>query len=442
VSDGELAAQGAERGPSLQSALSAVRKAKRAAVNLRAARRQLEQAAQVGEARGMVAALEAKESARRSYRHWHGRASRLVQALRTTPTASTYMPSESEYLQTAEGVADPDSTMESKALSAITRTKQAALALENSRSAVVRLKQLGDVKGASAALKAELEAKRAFVTARQAALPVVAEARAKYDRTQGTAIQSMARDVARQTWRSMTGKRLVAESAATKRAAKKVGYDFAIPERQIKDVKRARLAVARKYLHEAKKAEEAAAKEQHNSDEAVHEVEEPLKAEGKLARYAQLAKAAMQHTLAAQDNVHQRINALKRAAARFADDGKKAGSRGTGGHGRGRDESPEDTISNAERQVASSMRTVNNAAQKFGLGDNSWNSKIKNLLKNGQTAAAQEAAQQYVNNHVGREVTMTKQRSSIHSAAAQVKSAQEKILKAAQKQQKPSKALA
>lgn len=286
--------------------------------------------------------------------------------------------------------------VEARALRAVTHTKQAAIALRTTLQAVVRLQELGDTAGAAAALKAEQQAKKAFVAARATSAPLVAEARANYEATQGTQIQGLAKQVARDTWRTMTGAPLPPAVPGDGLRATPGAQRQAI-------VRRSSAAVARDYAAEARHAQAAAIGAQRRADK-VALLPPALKSEAvangnpavaAIAKYAKQAQDAMTATQAAKEVVQQQLKEIKaeRAAlaktknATVAQVAMKAGG-------------PSSVISKAEHDVSDSMRIVEDAANKRGMVDHSWKARIGDMIKSGRTAEANQAAKRLVQKRI------------------------------------------
>lgn len=358
---------------------------------------------------------------------------------------------------------DDPSAVEARALKAVSHTTQAGKALQSSREAVVRLQQLGDIAGASAAIQAEHHAKRAFIAARAVSAPLVAEARANYEAAQGSEIQQVAKQVAQDTWRTMTGRPLSTRDAtnAAQDSVASIGSREAA-------VTRATMQVANSYAQQAHDAQWRAIQAQRSVDNqgarganggAAYGGQAPpggqlpppgyaappqapaAVAYGQglgtidsgndvtaVARYAKQAQDAMKATQDAQALMKQQLDEMRKERKEMA--AKAAAKNATnvpGDKPTSAQAEAESVISNAEQDVASSMRTVEEAAQQRGLADNSWKNRIGDMLKSGQSAEADEAAQAYVQNHVDSAAATAVGGSSIDDAAKQVEDAQRTI---------------
>jgi len=320
---------------------------------------------------------------------------------------------------------DPQ-VVEARALRAVARAKQAAQALQDSRRVVVRLQELGDTVGAAAALRGEEQAKRAFITARAVSAPLVAEARANYEANQGSEIQDVAKQVAQDTWRSMTGVPLRDERGM---------YSDPTVARSVdsrrEDIRRASLQVAGGYAAQARQAQAGAIAAQRQMDSMAYQAGQQPGGDMMggdpsiiaIAKYAKQAQDAMRVTKATQAEIAKQMEALKRerqalAANRTAvEEAKKPD---------GGDEAS-DVIGNAEVDVAGAMRTVEQAAQQRGLVDNSWKSRIGDMVKTGNHAAANQAAKDYVQNHVDNAANRVVGSDVINSASDEVAKAQKII---------------
>jgi hypothetical protein len=333
---------------------------------------------------------------------------------------------------------DP-AVVEARALQAVEHTKKAAKALQYTRAAIVRLQELGNTAGVAAALKAEAQAKRAFIRARETSAPLVAEARSNYEANQGTEIQAVAKQVAQDTWRSMTGVPLARnplDAAAPSRIASEgVGAREAA-------IRHATYQVAGDYVTQARQARTAAIDAQRRLDGTISGGRElpasrdrlaPIRgnpAVSQIARYAQQARNAMQATKAAQASVEAHMAALKKQ--REALEASKTNQTIVANHTSAMDEAS-GVIANAEQNVAESMRTVEAAAMKRGMTDNTWRSRIGGLLKNGQPAEADQAAQDYVQQRINHVAASVVHHSTIDAAVDQIQNAQQQIDAAAKK---------
>merc|ERR1712139_427780 len=94
------------------------------------------------------------------------------------------------------------------------------------------------------------------------------------------------------------------------------------------------------------------------------------------------------------------------------------------------EQSPANVIAGAERDVAASMHDVATAAERHGMTDNSWHTRIGGMLKNGLTAQASQAAHDYVEKRINSEVSSKLQHATVNRANAQINAAQ-KIIEAA-----------
>lgn len=329
---------------------------------------------------------------------------------------------------------DPE-VVEANALKAVARTKQAAMALQSTRSAVMRLEQLGDTVGVAAALKAEQAAKGAFISARETSAPLVSEARANYEANQGSEIQSVARQVAQDTWRSMTGIPL-----ANTPLDAAVGTPIADADSRAAVVRQASMTIAGKYVRQARQARAKAIEAQRHIDGLNTGAQQPSYPQDALAPirgnpavsvvagYAQKAQAAMRSAQAAEKAIEVQKKYLKdkqeaikqaKAKTKSAAESKPADEAG-------------EVIANAEQDVASSMRAVQAAAMKRGMTDNTWKSRIGGMLKNGQAAEADQAAKEYVQQHIEHAASKVIGSSAIHAAANEVANAQAGITKIAE----------
>jgi hypothetical protein len=343
---------------------------------------------------------------------------------------------EFSFVQTQLGYGDSHThdpaEVEARALKAVTHTKQAAIALRTTRQAVVRLQQLGDTTGAIAALKAEHQAKQAFLAARATSAPLVAEARANYEATQGTQIQSLAKQVAQDTWRTMTGTPL---PPAVPGPGRLQGVS---KSRRQYLVRRSSAAVARDYAAEAHKAQAAAIKAQRTADKTalmppavrIAHIANGNPAVAAVAKYAQQAQSAMAATQAAKKAMEAQLKELKAERAAIAKaNASKADAATVPASG------PEQVIANAEKDVADSMRVVQDAATKRGMVDNSWKDQIGDMIKNGQTAEANQAAERDVDGHIDRDAAkrVGNGASALKAASESVSQAMSTVKKAAKK---------
>jgi len=294
--------------------------------------------------------------------------------------------------------------VEANALRAVEHTKKAAVALRTTRQAVIRLQELGDTAGATAALRAEQHAKRAFVAARATSAPLVAEARANYEATQGTQIQGLAKQVAQDTWRTMTGTPL--PPAVNPRDEQDGGLRIYSGSGRADIVRRSSADVARDYASEARQAQAAAVGAQRKSDKVAllppalktKALEQGNPAVAAIARYAKQAQDAMAATTAAKEVVQQQLKEIKEERTALEKSKNEtvaqAALKGSAPGGAA------DVITTAEHDVSNSMRIVEDAANKRGMVDNSWKARIGDMIKGGQTAAAHEAASHYVQKQI------------------------------------------
>jgi len=468
-----------------------------AAKALRAARQVVVEMAALHNPEKTEKAMQAEVNAKALYSEQHLRASRLLalvqhlKATRKIPLAqpsSVAQPAESprssqlvesaerevSHLDDAQGPSDEipmnelataetaavsgdPALIESRALTAITRTHKAAQAVRNARSVVMRLQELGDTAAAAEALKVEQKATRAFTAARLASAPLVNEARANYEATQGTQIQRMAKKIAKDTWESMTAGAPLANSmppwtaghptphttyTATPGVRSRYRRGGVLPLAQRPNglpwrqrvQRHANMAVARKYAAAAQRAQAAAYATQKRA--AAYQARHlPAGAVTAVARYAQKAKAAMKAAKLAQTRLQKAEKAQKkqRAARRKGKrrEQRRARHHSLTKHGHVSDKlkhsSPSSIIAGAERAVANSMHVVATAANRHGLTDNTWHTRIADMLRNGQTAEAAQAAKEYAQQRIHQAVSSKIQGTGIASAKAEIKSAEKKI---------------
>lgn len=340
--------------------------------------------------------------------------------------------------------------IEAQALQAVSRTRKAAQALESTRKAVVRMQQLGNTVGAATALRAEQDAKRAFIKARQTSEPLVAEARANYEANQGSEIQAVAKQVAQDTWRTMTSSPL----AHTSEVDEAVYGDSMDPlsdrmaSRSSREhiVNRAALETARDYAGQAHQSQIDALRAQmkmdgnYPSDKQKGRYPQPHPgladpnnpAMNAVARYAKQAHDAMQATKAAQDSVQKQLDEIKKErAALAAAQAKNATEAGKKVPAVSKEAS--EVISGAEADVSAAMHVVENAATTRGMKDNSWKSRIGDMIKDGRAAEADQAAKQYVQKSINHAISAQVQSGPVDTAASQVANAQAAVNAAAAK---------
>ena len=281
---------------------------------------------------------------------------------------------------------DP-AVVEARALKAVTRTKRAALALQTVRQAVVRLEKLGDAQGTAAALKAEQSAKTTFLKAREVSTPLVAEARANYEATQGTEIQKVAREVAQDTWRSMTGSPLKPGHASTVQEEEGLRYGTLKSQIRRAAIEKVKRKIANDYREQAHRAQMNAIAAQRKIDSLPAGSETHVAA---IAKYAESAKKSLAATNAAKENAEAANARILKAET---DEKKKKLKEKSVPKA---SKTAEETIAQAESDVAASMQTVEDAANERGMADTSWHTRIGGMVKSGQPQAANEAAQKYV----------------------------------------------
>merc|ERR1711939_383767 len=268
-----------------------------------------------------------------------------------------------------------------------------------------------------------------------ASAPLVAEARANYEATQGKQIQQMAKQVASDTWRSMTGanappqpgatppfrpprqppRRQVAEPRGRRynnspRPPYRLPYAPPVPWRR-QAVRRASQQVARGYAMQARRAEAAARAAQRRAMYSGAHSQAGLSrgAVATIARYAAQARSAMHAAKVAQKKANKKANKKTKPA----------------------NPTPAQVIAGAERDVVSSMHAVGVAAERHGMKDNSWHERIGGMIKNGLTAQASQAAQDYVAKRINQEVSSKLEGSTVDRASSQIKEAQKAIREAA-----------
>jgi len=172
----------------------------------------------------------------------------------------------SETLKLAQQAEHDPAVVEARALQAVLQTKKAALALQTARQAVVRFHDLGDAKAVAAALRAEQYSKKTFLKAREVSTPLVAEARANYAATQGTEIQKIAREVAQDTWRSMTGSPLRPGHFATVEDEEGLRYGSLKAQIRRAAIEKVKRRVANDYREQAHTAQQNAIAAQRQID--------------------------------------------------------------------------------------------------------------------------------------------------------------------------------
>jgi len=323
-------------------------------------------------------------------------------------------------------------SVEQRALAAVKRTEKAALALQTARQAAVRLEALGDTAGTASALRTEQFAKKTFMKARKISEPLVAEARANYEATQGTEIQKVAREVAQDTWRSMTGSPL-RTGMKTMGGATSQGLVYGSLKSQVRSaaIEAVKRRIAKDYATEAQEAQNRAIDAQRKIDllppgSITHVAE--------IARIAANAKSALkgtQQAKAAAEAVNVRM--LKAEA-----DEKKQKLKGKSKVGVKASKTAADVIDQAETDVAASMQVVSDAATKRGMADHSWHSRIGDMMRNGNAAAAGEEAQNYVQKRINQAVSHQVSKDPLNDVSKQLKDS-EKLVGAAAKRAKNSR---
>merc|ERR1711939_216801 len=79
-----------------------------------------------------------------------------------------------------------------------------------------------------------------------------------------------------------------------------------------------------------------------------------------------------------------------------------------------------DVIEQAETDVASSMQAVSDAANKRGMTDNTWHSRIGDMMRNGNAAAAGEEAQNYVQKRIDKAVSQRVSKDPLNDVSDQL----------------------
>jgi len=329
-----------------------------------------------------------------------------------------------EALLSAQNYEHDPAVVEARALKAVMRTKKAALALQTARQAVVRFQDLGDAKATAAALKAEQFAKKTFMKAREESTPLVAEARANYAATQGTEIQKVAREVAQDTWRSMTGSPLKPGHYPTIEDEQGLRYGTLKSQIRRAAIEKVKRRVANDYRRQAHVAQQNALAAQRKIDQLGPDAETHVAV---IAKYADSAKKALAATNAAKVDAEASKARLLKAEAKEKEQKKK------------KKEAPkvtktaEETINQAQDDVVAAMQTVENAANERGMADHSWHTRIGDMIRSGQPNAAHAAADRYVAKRIKKAVSKDVQDDPVAQAAKQVQDAQKVIADAAAK---------
>merc|ERR1712093_895282 len=76
------------------------------------------------------------------------------------------------------------------------------------------------------------------------------------------------------------------------------------------------------------------------------------------------------------------------------------------------------------------------AAERHGMKDNSWHQRIGGMIKNGLTAQASQAANDYVAKRINQEVSSKLQHATVDRASSQIRDAQKTIREAAKRHAK------
>jgi len=306
--------------------------------------------------------------------------------------------------------------VEAMALAAVKRAKKAAIALQTARQVVVRLQELGDTTGTAAALKTEQYAKRLFLEARSKSEPLVAEARANYEATQGTEIQQVAREVAQDTWRSMTGRPLKPGSHPT--PGDELQYGSLRAGARRKEIRRIKRNLAHDYAEQAHESQVAAIGAQKKIDAMPKGSITHVTAIARIANEAKVSLHGVNAAKAKVEATHARM--LKREAdeklAKLAAKKKTKSKRKAS-------KTAKEVIAQAENDVAAAMSTVSEAATSRGMVDNSWKNQIGDMMKNGQPAAANEAADRVVSQRIRKAVASQVKKDPLEDMTNDVKDA-------------------
>jgi len=213
-------------------------------------------------------------------------------------------------------------------------------------------------------------------------------------------------------------------------------YRTAPPAQPQGMIRRAGVQVARQYAAEARTAQANALAAQRNTAAAYASLNPPPPqglqpgAVTAVARYAKQAEAAMNAAQAARAAAKE--NVIKHG---------KHKNKKVKASAKPKASSPGDVISGAERDIVASMHTVADAARRHGMADSSWQTRIGTLMKNGQTAEASQAANQYIQNRINEAVSAKLQHASVNQASNQISQARKVIAAAAKRHAKKEMAL-
>jgi hypothetical protein len=198
--------------------------------------------------------------------------------------------------------------------------------------------------------------------------------------------------------------------------------------------------VARDYAAEATRAQEAAIGAQRKKDRAAILPKAFQKAAiaagagnpavAAIAKYAKQAQDAMKATNAAKKVVQEQLKEIKKERKALAE----ANATHTKASVNALDEGgPSDVIANAENDVSNAMGVVQAAANKRGMVDHSWKDRISDMLKNGQSAEADQAASRYVQQKVDSAATKVTDSSALDSASKDLEGAAATVAAAAKR---------
>merc|ERR1719163_2102338 len=152
-----------------------------------------------------------------------------------------------------------------------------------------------------------------------------------------------------------------------------------------------------------------------------------------IARYAAQARSAMHAAKVAQEKVQKMQKAKQKKAKKKA---KKKANKKANKKTKPANPTPAQVIAGAERDVVSSMHAVGVAAERHGMKDNSWHERIGGMIKNGLTAQASQAANDYVAKRINQEVSSKLQHATVDRASSQIRDAQKTIREAAKRHAK------
>merc|ERR1712100_896147 len=232
--------------------------------------------------------------------------------------------------------------------------------------------------------------------------------------------------VAQDTWRSMTGAPLRTGMHPVSGQTNGLAYGTMQSQLRSAAIEAVKRKIAKDYATEAHEAQIRAIAAQRKIDSlppgSVTHVSE-------IARIANNAKSSIkgvQDAKVAAEAVQARM--LKAEANE-----EKAKLKGKSKVGVKASKTAADVIEQAETDVASSMQAVSDAANKRGMTDNTWHSRIGDMMRNGNAAAAGEEAQNYVQKRIDKAVSQRVSKDPLNDVSDQLQDSRKLVDAAARR---------